>query len=211
MLMLMQGVVYREADITNSRQVVGLGGLFIFRYYYKFGRCGEEIHPRSVERAEAMVFAIRQTNCDPYLLPGVNLTFDIRETCITSLVALEYANEYLHSRDASRTNQTVSGVVGASTSYISHVLNVEMFRLSQLPHISYASSAATLSIKPAYDYFFRTVPSDSLQARAMADIIVHFNTFLRCSPMTNMGEKELMPSLHCLSPKITPRVALPRG
>ena len=108
----------------------------------------------------------------------MNLTFDIRETCFAALVALENANEYLKSRDVSRTNQTVvavSGVVGASTSYISHLLNVEMFRLSQLPHISYASSAATLSYKPAYDYFFRTVPSDSLQARAMADIIVHFN------------------------------------
>ena len=173
-----QGVVYREADITNSRQVVSLGGLFIFRHYNKFGRCSEEIHPQSIERAEAMVFAVRQINRDPYLLPGVNLTFDIRETCIASLVALENANEYLQSRDTSRTNQTVvavSGVVGASSSYISNVLNIEMFRPSQLPHISYASSAATLSNKPEYDYFFRTVPSDSLQARAMADIIVHFN------------------------------------
>ena len=66
----------------------------------------------------------------------------------------------------------VSGVVGASTSYISGLLNIKMFGLSQLPHISYASTAAYLSV---YDYFFRTVPSDSLQARAMADIIVHFN------------------------------------
>ena len=173
-----QGVVYREADITNSRQVVSLGGLFIFRHYNKFGRCSEKIQPQSIERAEAMVFAIRQINRDPYLLPGVNLTFDIRETCYAALVALENANEYLQSRDASRTNQTVvavSGVVGASTSYISHLLNVQMFRLSQLPHISYASTAAHLSAKPRYDYFFRTVPSDSLQARAMADIIAHFN------------------------------------
>ena len=171
-----QGVVYREAGITNSRQVVGLGGLFIFRYYNEFGRCSEEIHSQSIERAEAMVFAIRQINRDPYLLPGVNLTFDIRETCFAALVALENANEYLESRDVSRTHQTVvAGVVGASSSYISELLNIEMFGLSQLPHISYASTAAHLSDKSTYDYFFRTVPSDSLQARAMADIIVHFN------------------------------------
>ena len=31
------------------------------------------IYPPSIERAEAMVFAIRQINRDPYLLPGVNL------------------------------------------------------------------------------------------------------------------------------------------
>ena len=52
-----QGVVHREADITNSRQAVSLGGLFIFRYYNEFGRCSEVICP---QRAEAMVFAIRQ-------------------------------------------------------------------------------------------------------------------------------------------------------
>ena len=59
----------------------------------------------------------------PYMRLTVTLTItrcDIRETCFAALVALENANEYLQSRDASRTNQTVvavSGVVGASSSY----------------------------------------------------------------------------------------------
>ena len=169
-------VVYREAANANSRQVVSLGGLFIVSRTRDGTQCGEVRAP-SVERTEAMVFAIHQINRDPYLLPGVNLTFDIRETCFTTNVALEKAIEYVQNSDESCTNQTtlaVSGVVGAAGSSVSESV-AGLFRLFQLPQISYASTADILSDKSRFDYFFRTVPSDSLQARAMADIIAHFN------------------------------------
>ena len=168
-----QGVVYREDDITNSRQVVSLGGLFIVS---RTKHCSGVRAP-SVERIEAMVFAIRKINRDPSLLPGVNLTFDIRETCTSQNVALERAIEYVQNIDDSCTNQTtlaVSGVVGAARSSVSESV-ASLFRLFQLPQISYASTADFLSDKSRFDYFFRTIPSDSLQARAMADIIAHFN------------------------------------
>ena len=171
-----QGVIYREADISNSRKVASLGGLFIIKHYDEFGRCGEAINPPTVESAEAMVFAIREINRNPNILPGVNLTFDIRETCITSLVALENAIEYVQSSDlpaTSRTMVAVSGIVGAHSSLISALLHDELFSLFQVPLISYASTAAYLSVD--FDYFFRTVPSATLQAKAMADIIAHFN------------------------------------
>ena len=168
-----QGVVYREDDITNSRQVVSLGGLFIVS---GTKHCSG-IRAPSVERIEAMVFAIRKINRDPSLLPGVNLTFDIRETCTSQNVALERAIEYVQNSDESCTNQTtlaVSGVVGAVRSSVSESV-ASLLRLFQLPQISYGSTADFLSDSSRFDYFFRTVPSDSLQARAMADIIAHFN------------------------------------
>ena len=123
-----------------------------------------------MERTEAMVFAIRKINRNPSLLPGVNLTFDIRETCTRQNVALEKAIEYVQNIDDSCTNQTtlaVSGVVGAGRSSVSASM-ASLFRLFQLPQISYSSTADFLSDKSRFDYFFRTVPSDSLQARAMA-------------------------------------------
>lgn len=50
-----------------------------------------------------------------------------------------------------------------------------LFRLFQIPQISYASTSAKLSDKTRYDYFARTVPPDFYQAKAMAEILRLFN------------------------------------
>lgn len=169
-------VEYTDAAVTsNSRQYISLGGLFPVRRN-NASQCGE-LREAGVERAEAMVYAIRTINADPNLLPGVNLTYDIRDTCSISNFALERAIEYVQSSDAACTNQSavaVSGVLGASGSDVSASV-ASLLRLFQLPQISYSSSAATLSDRVMFDYFFRTVPSDAFQARVMADIIVQFN------------------------------------
>lgn len=49
-----------------------------------------------------------------------------------------------------------------------------LFRLFQIPQISYGSSAIELSDRVRFDYFFRTLPSDSFLAWAMADLVIHF-------------------------------------
>ena len=50
-----------------------------------------------------------------------------------------------------------------------------LLRLFKIPQVSYASTSAALSDKSRFEYFARTVPSDDLQAKAMADIVQHFN------------------------------------
>ena len=170
-----QNVIYREGASFDSRRFVSLGGLFNFRRS-KDGQC-DALRAPTAERAEAMVFAIHKINSDRSLLPGVNLTFDIRDTCYVSNIALERSLDFVQSSEASCTNQTtlaVSGVVGSSRSSVSAAV-ASLFRLFQLPQISYGSTAALLSDKSNFDYFFRTIPSDAFQARAMADLIVHFN------------------------------------
>jgi hypothetical protein len=166
---------YTEGGVNNSRQYISLGGLFPIRRNNDSG-CGE-LREAGVERAEAMVYAIQTINSDPFLLPGVNLTYDIRDTCSLSNFALERAIEYVQSSDTSCSNQStlsVSGILGASSSSVSTSV-AGLFRLFQLPQISYSSSAATLSDRVMFDYFFRTVPSDAFQAKVMADLIVYFN------------------------------------
>jgi ABC-type branched-subunit amino acid transport system substrate-binding protein len=41
--------------------------------------------------------------------------------------------------------------------------------------VSYASTTTSLSDKSRYDFFARTVPPDKYQARALVDIVAHFN------------------------------------
>ncbi|MGH0153801.1 UNVERIFIED_CONTAM: hypothetical protein FKN15_025093 [Acipenser sinensis] len=55
-------------------------------------------------------------------------------------------------------------------SYIRAVTFNEVF-ISQIPQISYASTAPELSDNNRYDFFSRVVPPDSYQAQAMVDIV----------------------------------------
>ena len=169
---IIRNLVYREASDIDSRQSVILGGLFGIT---RSAQC-DVLHPPSVEYAEAMVFAVREINRDSSLLPRVNLTFDIRETCLNPNCALERSIEFVQPSTLSRsTNQTTtSGIIGPTLSSESDLV-ARLFNLFQVPQISYGSTAATLSDKSKFEYFFRTIPNDALQAKVMADLIVHFN------------------------------------
>ena len=60
-------------------------------------------------------------------------------------------------------------IIGAAGSSASKAV-AELARVDHVPQISYASTAEMLS-NPLYDYFWRTVPKDSLQAKGLADLI----------------------------------------
>ncbi|XP_005103969.1 metabotropic glutamate receptor 3 [Aplysia californica] len=68
----------------------------------------------------------------------------------------------------------VVGVVGAYTSSLSIVV-ADVMTLFGLPQISHASTVDTLSDKSKFPYFFRTLPPDRYQIRAMAELIRHFS------------------------------------
>jgi len=54
-----------------------------------------------------------------------------------------------------------------------------LLSLFNIPQIGYSATSKDLSDKSLYRYFMRVVPSDRLQARALVDIVLHFNwTFI---------------------------------
>jgi len=170
----------RRGDVT-------LGGLFpVHEYGSPREACGVISEFRGIQRLEAMLFAIEQINNDQQLLPGIKLGALILDTCSDDNYALEQSLRFVRSRLASGTctcvntstsklfhNDYVFGVVGATLSSVSvHVAH--LLRLFQLPQISYASTTPKLS-ESSFDYFARTVPSDSNQARAIVDILQRLN------------------------------------
>lgn len=153
--------------------------------------CGEIQADRGIQRVEAMLFTIDEINRENHLLPGIRLGANIYDTCSRDTYALEQSLEYvrasMNTLDASEfecedgskakpvnTPVAVVGVIGGSYSSVS-IQVANLLRLFKIPQISYASTSAALSDKTRFEYFARTVPPDNFQARAMVDIVQHFN------------------------------------
>ncbi len=158
------------------------------------GQCGEVRKERGLERMEAMLFAIDLINSDSDLLPGLEIGYDIRDTCNSENIGLDETIDLIitgskldlqscpsatnmgsnNTVDNVIINPPTSGIVGAAASRVS-VPVASLVRLFQTPQISYASSSAILSNRDRYKFFYRTIPPDDLQARAMLDILLTFN------------------------------------
>ena len=186
LLLLMKGIISEKAvvytgPVTGNGTLAGhrygdivLAGLFPI-HQNENGRCGQ-ILDLGIQRQEAMVFAIQRINNDRMLLPNLTLGFDIRDTCVNQDTALQHSLDFLNVDVGGRARQGkgISGVIGAASSQVS-IYVANLLRLFEIPQISYASTARVLSDKSRYEYFFRTVPPDSQQARAMADLIYYHN------------------------------------
>lgn len=192
---LMTGDRIRGARSRLDRDFV-LGGLFpIHAGAEGGGACGEVRLERGLERMEAMLFAIDKINNDSSLLPSLTLGYDIRDTCSSENIGLDETVDLIITSsqlDIQSCQSTInmaagndsntssgflpaptSGLVGAASSRVS-VPVASLARLFTTPQISYASSSAILSNRDRYEYFYRTIPPDNLQARAMIDVLLHF-------------------------------------
>ena len=149
-------------------------------------RCGDT---RRDQEVEAMLFAIDSVNAIETLLPNISLGFDIRDTCFSEKIGLDEAIDVIisgnqldvESCDCDSTtmgsmNASIStvGIVGAAASRVS-IPVAGLGRLFQVPQVSYSSTSPTLSTRETYNYFYHTVPPDNLQAKAMIDLVLHFN------------------------------------
>lgn len=153
--------------------------------------CGEINLDRGIQRLETMLFTIDQINNNERVLPGIKLGASIYDTCARETYALEQSLEFVRAsistldasefecEDGSKAKiksvpTAVAGVIGGSYSSVS-IQVANLLRLFRIPQISYASTSAALSDTSRFDYFVRTVPPDTFQARALVDIIQFFN------------------------------------
>ncbi|NXF18908.1 GPC6A protein, partial [Rhodinocichla rosea] len=128
----------------------------------------------------AMIHAIETIN-NSTLLSGVTLGYEIYDTCaeVTKAMAsaLRFLSKFNSSEDAvefkcnySDYIPRVKAVTGASYSEVSMAVS-RLLALQLIPQVSPASSAEILSDKIRFPSFFRTIPSDFHQTRAMTHLI----------------------------------------
>ena len=164
---------YREGDIM-------LGGLFSVHQPPDMpgSQCGE-INLRELSQMQAMIFAIERINNDTSLLSNISLGYDVRDYCrdLSKAARLVYKlltfDTYVNlSQNATRKKAIIS-LIGPSESRTALFI-AGFLRMLNVSNICGSATSAELS-SLAYDHLFRTVPSDTFLAKAMVDLVTHFN------------------------------------
>ncbi|XP_041654113.1 extracellular calcium-sensing receptor-like [Cheilinus undulatus] len=184
--------VFQEGDVV-------IGGLFSLRYkppttdqdftqqpYYP-ACTGLENLP--LQYIYAMIFALEEINQSKTLLPGLKLGYDIRDSCAIHPWATQAALSLVGGDSSScnsaaptnysteseegirvRNDPPVPLIIGGSSSVAAKILTKILEPLS----MSYTASCPCLSDRAQYPNFFRTMPSDIYQARAIAQLAIRF-------------------------------------
>uniref|UniRef100_A0A8C7VPN1 G-protein coupled receptors family 3 profile domain-containing protein n=1 Tax=Oncorhynchus mykiss TaxID=8022 RepID=A0A8C7VPN1_ONCMY len=132
---------------------------------------------RAFRWTQVMMFAIDEINKDSILLPNVSLGYRILDSCASPTNTLRAALTLVSSPEEIEPTApclpTISALIAESGSSQSLAVagTLGPFRV---PMVSYFSTCACLSDKGKYPTFFRTIPSDYHQAKALAALVKHF-------------------------------------
>ncbi|XP_059187159.1 extracellular calcium-sensing receptor-like [Centropristis striata] len=127
-----------------------------------------------------MVFAVDEINRNSNLLPNVTLGYSLYDDCgelVTGfraalVLASGQEEQFLLKENCSGTPPVV-GIVGDAYSTISIAIS-SVLGLFRLPMVSHFATCSCLSDRQRFPSFFRTIPSDAFQVRAMIQILKHF-------------------------------------
>uniref|UniRef100_A0A3P9PBC6 Extracellular calcium-sensing receptor-like n=1 Tax=Poecilia reticulata TaxID=8081 RepID=A0A3P9PBC6_POERE len=161
--------LFKEGDIM-------IGGIFpVFNKDVTKYLCRFDL--RAFRWAQMMIFAIEEVNTDPALLPNISLGYRILNSCSSPTNTLRAALTLARSQNE---KETFSGCSPAVSAVIAEAGSSQSLAVAgilgpfQVPVVSYFSTCACLSNRAKYPTFFRTIPSDYFQAKALAALVKHF-------------------------------------
>ncbi|XP_051813958.1 extracellular calcium-sensing receptor-like [Acanthochromis polyacanthus] len=128
-----------------------------------------------------MAFAVDEINKNSNLLPNVTLGYSMYDNCGALVIgfsgALSLASgqeEQFPLQDKCLGTHPVLGIVGDSFSTFT-IATSNVLGLFKMPIVSYFATCSCLSDRQRFPSFFRTIPSDAFQVRAMIQILKHFH------------------------------------
>uniref|UniRef100_A0A4W4FK22 G-protein coupled receptors family 3 profile domain-containing protein n=1 Tax=Electrophorus electricus TaxID=8005 RepID=A0A4W4FK22_ELEEL len=134
----------------------------------------------SFQQAQTMAFAIDEINRNPHLLPNVTLGYHLYDNCVKLAVAFRAATALISGTDEALStldctgSPPVIGIVGDPGSTHSIAIS-SVLGLFRVPMVSYFATCSCLSNQQQYPSFFRTIPSDVFQVRAIVQILKRFS------------------------------------
>uniref|UniRef100_A0A3B4ZJU3 Extracellular calcium-sensing receptor-like n=1 Tax=Stegastes partitus TaxID=144197 RepID=A0A3B4ZJU3_9TELE len=162
-----------------------IGGIFPLHYNQEMPDLNSTYRPPPVKCngafrwAQTMRLAVEEINQSPELLPNYTLGYKIFDSCAYPLTGQRAALAVLNglSEDDSpmcSSSSPLLAVIGESGSAQSIVVS-RILQPFRIPMISYFSSCACLTDRRKYPTFFRVIPNDDYQVRAIAQLLVRFN------------------------------------
>ncbi|XP_051512048.1 extracellular calcium-sensing receptor-like [Myxocyprinus asiaticus] len=174
--------MYQDGDVI-------LGGLFEVHFLTVFPELSFRTEPEppycekfdmeSFQQAQTMVFAIDEINKNPNLLPNITLGYHLYDNCVMLGMAFRAAIALISGPEESFSNLNCTGpppviaIVGDPGSTPSIAIS-SVLGLFRVPLVSHYATCSCLSDRKKYPSFFRTIPSDAFQVRAMVQILRHF-------------------------------------
>ena len=173
--------IFKNGDII-------LGGIFPLHLVKNSDSCSD-LRSNMLILSEAMIYAVDEVTKDGKILQNVSLGYDIRDTCGNEQEGVSIASDFVYENTLKfdrrfavtnsclaevtiSTKQPVMAVIGGMDSRVSvNVANV--LQVEDVPQISYGATSAELATAE-FTSFFRTVPGDTFQSRAMAEFIDHY-------------------------------------
>uniref|UniRef100_A0A8C9ZD60 Olfactory receptor C family, j1 n=1 Tax=Sander lucioperca TaxID=283035 RepID=A0A8C9ZD60_SANLU len=136
------------------------------------------INFREFRFAQTMMFAIEEINNSSSLLPNISIGYKIFDGCGSNLPSTRAVMGLINGPERTlektcSSHLSVHAIVGASESS-SAIAMLQISGIFQIPVISHFATCACLSNKKEYPSFFRTIPSDYHQSRALAKLVKHF-------------------------------------
>ncbi|XP_067245195.1 extracellular calcium-sensing receptor-like [Chanodichthys erythropterus] len=132
---------------------------------------------REFQNAQTMVFAIEEINNRADILPGVSLGYKIYDSCGSIEMALRASLSLVNGENASQLScqrpNTVQAIIAETSSTPTIAISSTVGPL-HLPVISHFATCACLSDRKKHPSFFRTIPSDYYQSRALAKLVKYF-------------------------------------
>ncbi|KAK2894870.1 hypothetical protein Q8A67_012099 [Cirrhinus molitorella] len=131
------------------------------------------------QQAQTMAFAVNEINENPNLLPNITLGYHLYDNCVRLGIAFRAAISLASGTEDSFSNLNctgpppVIGIVGDPSSTPSIAIS-NILGLFRVPIVSHYATCSCLSDRKKYPSFFRTIPSDAFQVRAMVQILRHF-------------------------------------
>ncbi|XP_067451903.1 extracellular calcium-sensing receptor-like [Thunnus thynnus] len=169
---------------------VVVGGLFEIHFFSVFPDLSFTSEPQEptchgfdvlgFRQAQTMAFAVNEINRNSNLLPNVTLGYSLYDNCVKlgigfrAALSLVSGQEEEFMLDESCVGAPpVLGIVGDSSSTRSIAIST-ILGLYRVPMVSYFATCSCLSDRQKFPSFFRTIPSDAFQVRAMIQILKRF-------------------------------------
>uniref|UniRef100_A0A3Q3BHQ5 Olfactory receptor C family, x1 n=1 Tax=Kryptolebias marmoratus TaxID=37003 RepID=A0A3Q3BHQ5_KRYMA len=164
--------LYEDGDVV-------IGGLFPLHYSPVYSSLTYKAKPtpntynysRALRWMQTMTFTIDEINHRSDLLPQLKLGFHIRDSCDDIAVSLR-ASFLLVNGKPVRSFRTEM-IIGDAGSGVSMGL-LQSLGSFYIPLVSYFASCSCLSNQREFPTFMRTMPSDTFQIKALAQLVSYF-------------------------------------